>query len=205
MFVDSHTLLPYKQCITVDTNKITITLTDLYLNPVDVGSNLSGFWFTTSVTPTTDSITSSSATAINVAGNGTYTNVGATTPGWALTLAGAVTKLDDLGAAGPAHTIIGAPNGSNVYSAGNGSIDGNGPHNDFLYGSATWTLAENGVTSATTISNVKFMFGTTENAGESSILTGTTVVAAPEPTTEAMFLGGLALIFAAKKYRRTNR
>jgi len=190
--------------LTFGNGTITITLTDLYVNPNDVSDNLSGFSFKTNVTPTTDSISSSSAASVDVASNGTYTNTGTIAPGWGLTLTGAVTKLDDLGYAGPSNTIVGAPNSGNVYSNGCCSIDGNGAHNPFLYETATWTLAEAGVAPSTTVSDVSFMFGTTEGAKvEPGTLTSTTTT--PEPATEAMVLGGLALIFAGRKYRQRSR
>ncbi len=73
-------------------------------------------------------------------------------------------RLCDLcaGAAGPEKTIVGAPNGSNLYASANSSIAGNDPHNPFIGQSATFTLAIPGVTSATTVTNAIFSFGTTE-------------------------------------------
>lgn len=187
--------------ITVSTNQITVTLTDLYMNPGSVADNLSAFWFTTSVTPTgLPTIASSSADSIDIASSGTYVDDGIVAPGWALTRFSAVTKLDVLtgGAAGPAHTIVGAPDGSNVYSAGHGSIDGNGPHNDFLNQTATWTINETGITSATTISGVRFQFGTTDGA---NFFAGTQV-ATPEPASAGLFLlGGISLLALGRPHK----
>ncbi len=186
--------------ITLDTNRITITLTDLYVNPTSVAQNLSAFWFTTSVDPSSVSISSSSAAAITVASNGSVTSAGTIAPGWALTEVSAVTRLDDLaaGASGPSDTIIGAPGPGGVYSNGNGSITGNGPHNPFLSQSASWTLSEIGVNAATTISNVYFMFGTAENAG----VAGSRVSATPEPSTFTMVFGALAIFLGARRAKR---
>ena len=184
--------------VSVSTNQITVTLEDLYVNPNTVADNLSAFWFTTSVTPTgTSMIASSSADSIDIAGNGTYVDDGMVAPGWKLTRVSAVTKLDDLaGGAGPEHTIVGAPNGSGIYSAGGGSIDGNGPHNDFLNQTATWTLNETGITATTTISAVNFQFGTTDG---SNVSTGSQVVT-PEPASAGLFIaGGIALLLMGRK------
>lgn len=188
--------------VTTGAGTITITLTDLYVNPTAVSDNLSAFWFTTSVTPSSVSINSSSAAAIDIAGNGAYSNQGTVAPGWALTLAGAVTKLDDLGSggAGPAHTIVGAPDSHNVYSAANASIAGNGPHNAFLDETATWTLNAAGVTSSTTISGATFMFGTTENSGFTG--QGGALPPTPEPASLWMLaLGGSTLLMLGRRLR----
>jgi hypothetical protein len=185
--------------ITVSTNQITVTLKDLYVNPNSVADNLSAFWFTTSVTPTgTPGIASSSADSIDIAGNGAFTDLGNIAPYWALTRVSAVTKLDDLtgAAAGPANTIVGAPNAGNIYAAGGGSLDGNNPHNPFLNQTATWTLNETGITSATTISGVHFQFGTTDG---SNTFAGTQVLT-PEPASAGLFiLGGICLLVTGRK------
>jgi hypothetical protein len=190
--------------VTTGTNSISITLTDLYVNPLDIGQNLSAFYFTTSVAPSTDSISTSSATAINIASGGAYTGAGTVAPGWALTLLSGVTKLDDLGAggAGPAHTIVGAPDGSNVYSNANSSIAHTGdPHDPFLQETATWTLTETGITSATTISDVFFQFGTTDGTND---VPGT-LVATPEPEAAWMFLvAGASLILLLPSQSRSD-
>src|SRR6185369_15830165 len=62
--------------------------------------------------------------------------------------------------AGPAQTLIGGT-GAGAYANANGSINGNGPHNPFLAGTLTLTLAANGVTANSTFSNVVVQFGTT--------------------------------------------
>ena len=61
-------------------------------------------------------------------------------------------ELDALGtAAAPSHLIIGPPDASNLYSNANDSIAGNGPHNPFLDGTATFMLDIAGVTADTTL------------------------------------------------------
>ena len=183
--------------VTTGANSISVTLTDLYVDPNSVGLNLSGLEFTTGVTPSSATVSSSSADSVRVASGGSYTNNGTVSPGWAIALTGAVTKLDDLatGGAGPAYTIIGAPGSGGQYDAANGSIARNRPHNPFLYEIATWTLSEAGVTSATSISNVLFQFGTTDNSFTAA--TGGGIVGTPEPGTAGILvLGGAVLVLS---------
>jgi hypothetical protein len=168
--------------ITTGSGTISITLTDIYVNPTDVTDNISGFIFTTSTSPTNASIATSSGTEITVNASGTSGYVmGSSVPtGWGIALNGATTTLDDLGDGAtdtPAHTIIGPPgSGSLGYSNAGGSIAGNGAHNPFLDQTATFTLDEAGVTAATTITSTKFQFGTTDGQDQ----TNGTLVVTPE-------------------------
>ena len=60
---------------------------------------------------------------------------------------------------GPGRTF---PTGS---TTGGGSVDGNGPHDPFVTGSATFLLLIPGVTADTTVTGATFRFGTDANAG----------------------------------------
>jgi hypothetical protein len=92
--------------------------------------------------------------------NGTFTDGSVLSTGWKLT--SSPLELDVLGAPiGPAHTIIGPPGGSDLYSNANGSIAGNKPHNPFLAGPVTFTLNIPGVTDDSTVDSATFSFGTT--------------------------------------------
>jgi hypothetical protein len=181
--------------ITTGSGTITLTLTDIAVNPSDVTFNVSGFSFTLSSAPSSESIASSSSVLRTVAGGGTYTDGATVAPGWAFSLIGAVTTLDDLGGggAGPAHTIIGAPAADNKYDAANGGIAGNNAHNPFLDQTATWTFTAAGVTAATTVTATTFQFGTTDGANQFAGV----AVATPEPASIAMMIGaaGLGLIW----------
>jgi hypothetical protein len=99
------------------------------------------------------------------------------------------------GGAGPAHLIIGPPDGGNTYSAANGSIAGNGPHNPFLSESATFTITGTGITADTTITSATFSFGTT--AG----VTVDGVVASPEPSSFVLTLCGIGVVVLVGTYR----
>jgi hypothetical protein len=188
--------------ITTGNGIISLTLSDFVVNPGDVTSNLSAFSFTLSSAPSSESISSSSAILRTVNSGGSYSDGASVAPGWTLSRVGAVTSLDDLsgsGHAGPAHTIIGAPNASNLYAAANGSMAGNGAHNPFLDQSATWTFAAGGVTSDTTVTAATFQFGTTDGQ---DLATGV-AVATPEPASSALMLGAAG--FGAAILRRRFR
>ena len=162
-------------------------LTNLQDNPTSVIQSLSDFELTLSTGQTSASLTSSSALERTIASNGTFTNGAVVSTGWAA-------DLSDIGVhvlgtlIGPAHTLIGGPDGSNVYSNANGSIAGNGPHNPFLAGTATFDLAVLGVTDDSLVTEVTFSFGTTE--GNDVTITRRV----PEPSTLLLLGAGLGLL-----------
>ncbi len=178
-----------------------IVLTDLQGNPKDVAQLLSDLDFTLSAALTSGTLNPSSSAGqeVTVGPGGTFTTGGTVSTGWALSsLGGGSFELDVLGTAiGPAHTIIGPPDGSNVYSNANGSIAGNGPHNPFLNQFATFDLLIPGVTADTTITGATFSFGTVAGI----TVPGTPLPSpAPEPTTLALLgLGLAALGYSSRK------
>src|SRR5262249_28072461 len=86
---------------------------------------------------------------------------------------------------GPAHTIIGPPAGTGLYSAANGSIAGNGPHNPFLAGTVSFDLTGSFLAS-TTVSSATFSFGTAEGNNVHAVV--------PEPTTLLLLASGLVAL-----------
>jgi hypothetical protein len=192
---------------TTSANTLTIALNDLLANPKDVGQLLSDLSFTLgnggSLTGATQTAPSSSE--ITVAGNGSFTGPtpisGVTTVGWPFVVSSATEgSLDVLaaGGAGPAHLINGPPGAGDTYGAANGSIAGNGPHNPFLFESATFTITGTGITADTTITSATFSFGTTS---------GVTVggVAAPEPSSLVLALCGIGVAGLVGGYRSRRR
>ena len=184
---------------------LTITLTDLQANPKDVAQLLSDLSFKVSGATTLNGATLSSSSGqvltVNNNSSGGYTLGSTVATGWVPTLSGNSGLLDVLsgpGHAGPAHLIIGPPNGSNAYSNANGSIK-NGAHNPFLNQSATFTITGLGITAATTVTSATFSFGTTE--GQYSI----TGQAVPEPTSLVMGAVGLGFVGAIGFYRSRRR
>ena len=173
---------------------VTVVISNLIVNPNTVAQNVSDFAFTLSTGQTTGSITSSSGGTRSVASDGTYTSGAAVPTGWG---GGAGLHFTALGFSGPAFTILGQPNGSNVYSNAGGSIAGNGPHNPFLYGPVTFVLSVPGVTSQSHINTFTFSFGTV--AGNDVPGGGST----PEPA--SMFLLGTGLVGLGGAIRKKIR
>jgi len=157
---------------TFDTDSVMVDLWNTVVNPKTVAQNISDLFFVLDSGQTSGTLSSSSGLERTVASDGTFTPGASVAAGWKL-LDGfpyssyTGLKLDGLNTADfvPAHTIIGLPDGSDVYSNANTSIAGNGPHNPFLFGTAAvpvhFELAISGVTDATRVSFASFSFGTT--------------------------------------------
>lgn len=147
--------------------EITVDIWNTQANVKDVAQNISDLFFTlSSGNAGTATIGTSSGLKRTVNSNKTYTDGGTVATGWALTKVGAGFELNVLGTpVGPAHLIIGPASADNKYDSANGSIKGNGPHNPFLFGTAShpveFVLDIAGVTTGTTVSDVVFSFGTT--------------------------------------------
>jgi hypothetical protein len=191
---------------TTGADTLTIDLSNLLTasQMKNVAQNLSDVFFTLDTTSSSGSVSSSTATFVNIdgSGNATIASVPGTDPiGWALTNAGSDYLLNGLagGAFTPAHTIIGGTPGDTVdpYSAANASIAGNGPHNPFVQGTGEFVLSIPGVTAGTNVSDVVFSFGTT--AGD-NVPGG--VVPEPRFTSLLLFAG---IMTAALVYRRRSR
>ncbi len=151
-------------------HQITITLTNRQADPSTVAQAISGLNFSLSTAETTGTMASdlsgSFGTELTVKSDGTF-SIGSTVPtGWALNsnVSGGL-QLSVLGAAGPAHLILGPPGSNGLYDKAGGSIAGNKPHNPFLNQSATFHVQVSQLTSQSRIEGVTVFFGTTAGNG----------------------------------------
>jgi hypothetical protein len=148
-----------------------IQLTDTSVNPQGVAENVSAFQFVLSGVGFSFDATAT-GTPRTVNNNNTFASGGwsdgaaittASGIGWVFSASGNTYTLDVLtgpGHAGPAHTLIGAPAADTAYSAANGSIAGNGPHNPFLANTTTFFI--DGINSDTRVTSALFQFGTAD-------------------------------------------
>jgi hypothetical protein len=183
---------------TFSLNTISITLDNFESDPTDVAQGLSALLFTVSPAETSGTLTSSSGIPRSIDKNGVYSDSAAIPTGWILSNSGGTFNLDDLGGAGPSNLVLGSFGASNTYDNANGSIAGNKPHNPFLADSATFTLTINGVTESSSVSSVKFQFGTTD--GHDRVC----AVPTPEPAPLAMLAIGL-ISFGGFQWSRRQR
>lgn len=185
--------------LTTSANGLTIVITDLLVNPTSAGQLVSDLFFTLSNTSGVgSSLTSSSGNARTVNGDGTFSDGGSVAV-WAganaFSVTGGVFHLDALGGGKgsftPAHLIIGDPDASNLYSNANGSIAGNGPHNPFISGDATFVLNIPGIDTNTVVTSVTFSFGTQpgDTGGGGGHCTSGCGETAPDGGTTSLLLG----------------
>ena len=181
---------------------VTVTLNDLLTNPKDAGQLLSDLFFTLSVTPTTVLNTTSTPTGslINIASGGIVTSSAVAITTWDLTSSGATIHLNSLNGSGPSQTIIGPAGLGGVYTNANGSIAGNGPHNPYLNGTATFIFTVAGVSTNTTVTGASFSFGTAAGDNVAGCVSGSTTcggggtTGGPVPEPLSMFLMGSGLL-----------
>jgi hypothetical protein len=180
-----------KVTFTTSANQVGIVLQNLQPDPASVVQCLSGLQFTLGSGQTTGTLTASSGMERSIDSTGAFTDGSLAPLGWDLSTVGSSLKLNLLGTpTAPMHTIIGPPDGANIYASGNGSIR-SGAHSPFIGLSASFTLNVPGVTAQSTISSAIFQFNT---AGNNNV-TGT-----PEPGTLA--LAGLAACGAMVRRKR---
>jgi PEP-CTERM motif-containing protein len=182
---------------TTSTGQVAISLSNLQANPTDVAQLISDLTFTLSGGITTGTLTTSSASFINVAGNGTTSSAGSGATGWGLDPG--TLHLNVLNfSAGPSALIIGPPGAGGVYTAANGSIADNGPHNPFINQTASFTIVNAAITAQTTVTGATFSFGTTAGIN----VPGVPTTPVPEPSTVTLFALGLLSLGLVARFRK---
>jgi PEP-CTERM motif-containing protein len=153
------------------TDTLTITLTDLVVNPGSVADNISGLGFTIDDPSIGAALLSQTGVLRQVNASGTYLDLdGGATQTLYWNFDGSTLFLSALGTGRPGEnppdeTIIGDPKVSDGKYHGGGGINGNGPHNPFVANTATFVLWIPGITSDTLVTSAVFRFGTDPNGG----------------------------------------
>jgi hypothetical protein len=171
---------------------LTITLTDTQAGITNAGQLLTDVFFTLSAG--SPALSSQTGDLIMIDSGGAITDMGASTLGWGFGPA-IVNSTDGFelcvicqggptSGATPSEGIIGpTPNG-------NGSIDGNKPHNPFINQTATFTLT--GVSAGASVGDVLFSFGTVPG---DNVPAGPPT-SAPEPSSLLLLAVGLMGVVA---------
>jgi len=203
---------PVSATVTITTGAggaVTVSLTDNAVVTSDAGQLLSDLFFTLSATPTTALSTtttpgSTSGGLIDISGTGVVSADASAYASWGLSSSGSIVHLDSL-AGGPSQTII----GPGPYAGANGSIQGNGPHNPFINGTANFAFTVAGIDATTTITAASFSFGTVSGINVSGCLPGSgptcTSVTTPEPISSALVGSGLIGLFFLGRRRMTRK
>jgi PEP-CTERM motif len=187
-------------------NSISIDLSSLEAvtadgGPFGAGQEVSGIIITLSSTPT--SISSPEGvgstfigTLINIAPGGAVTSGGTTLAHWGDSISGKTLCLETAGACAaggsPTDLII----GPGPYGDANSSITGRNPQ---IQGSGTFDLTVDGITAATTVTGVKFEFGTGPDYSKDGVVIPTPPMT-PEPS--SLLLLGTGVLGAAFLMRR---
>ena len=189
--------------ITTNNGSINVALTSLEQNPTAAGQLVSSLEFNvTSGVSSPGSLSTATGLTSTISAGGSYTTgVSTSLNRWisnssvTATSTGATVSLLAIGGGAPNQMIIGPDSaggfsGAGLYSNANPSITNN--HNPSVLGTATFTITDANVTTASTISNVEFDFGTGPDFSRDGTLVPNTT---PEPATLVIWslLGGLAI------------
>ena len=161
---------------TVGNGFVTVTVANGFADPRNAGQLLNGVSFTLSSGPTSATLGANSANTRQINSDGSFTDFGPNSTGWALDNSNGGFFLcvlcTDLGGLGPSHLLIGDPSSSGTYTIANSSIAGNKPHNPVDAGTATFLINAPGVTASSTVTGATFFFSTLAPTNGSSGPTG---------------------------------
>ncbi len=182
---------------------LTLTLSNLESNEIDVGQAITGIKFNLSTLTGTASPSAETGDNITVNSKTSLTDngVGALTDLWTASTSLPTVTLTALGSGQPKSIILGPETGGE-YPDANGSIAGNSAHNPFVDGSATFTFTGlSGLTDRTIsaiLSSVQIGFGTAGN----DYIPATVSSSTPEPASVMLFIGGGLGLLALKRRKR---
>lgn len=176
---------------TTGANSVTIQLVNSILDPTSTNQNITGIEFSlkngstylTSIGASPVTGYSGSGMKINAAGgmSGAAVTMSALQADWTAGYMNNALKEFFFGASGSNmqdYTVIGGAGANNKYDGTNGAFNNNMV---YLSSGSTFTLTVFGALSTSTVSNVKFLFGSNAYA----------VAAVPEPATAALLCVGL--------------
>ena len=168
---------------------ITFTVTNNISNPTSIIQSISDVDFRLSNTSLDATNVSVTGSLINIGPTGAVTSAGSCTGAcnFEITHSTFLTGGFEVSSL-PEHTIIGPAGAGGVFTAANGSIAGNDPHNPFLATTATLVVFVPGLGPTDTITDLTLSFGTTSD----HLTTVVTPPQVPEPTALLLLGTGLA-------------
>lgn len=183
---------------TFGTDSLQLVINGMTANPTSIVQALSAVDFTVTG-GLTGLLTDVAGQLITIASGGAHANA-AGIPAWTQGTGFYTTALGS----GSDHTLIGAPNGTDLYSAANGSIAGSGPHNPFVSQTLTLTYSIYGATDTSTLSSLMLQFGGTAALNQVTIetLSINAVDEVPEPGTAVFALIGCGALAISKLRRK---